>query len=504
MPLPEQLLGRYRVVGRIATGALGTVLAGIDERSGRDVALKLFDGAQNNHATWVDELRLAARLNHPNIAACLDAGEDRESGYHVLVFARALGGSLRRALVRGIHFDHRAVIQLFLDVGAALAHAHAHQIIHRDVKPENILALAEVGRRPWALTDFGAGRFLARGTTADTFVGSRLYMAPEILRRAADPAADQYSLGILGVELLAGELPGGDLRGRFLHQHLWARGLPGIIARMIDPNPTRRFGDIDALLRALRQPNPGPPPQTILRGGERLTIEDSKLHASHNGELQVARGRLGRTPEFVNTDGDEAPLIRAGRRLITRGGGELTTVLTGDHRLAVLAASLRHQVAWLRSENKLTICNLPFGTPKASIALPTKVLDMLATCPRTIGAIVSPNHAVFAWPGARELLACRFRDGKITLARKRLSRPIFRFQRVQNTLVALAGDHLHAALVAFEGESHRELAQIDVGADAVEINLGTGEPTLTNLVPSFAKVHAQADTLGPTIQGGVP
>ncbi|MGB1017264.1 MAG: hypothetical protein ACPG4T_24210, partial [Nannocystaceae bacterium] len=85
MPLPEQLLGRYRVVGRIATGALGTVLAGIDERSGRDVALKMFDGAQDNHATWVDELRLAARLNHPNIAACLDAGEDLESGYHVLV-----------------------------------------------------------------------------------------------------------------------------------------------------------------------------------------------------------------------------------------------------------------------------------------------------------------------------------------------------------------------------------------------------------------------------------
>jgi hypothetical protein len=508
MPLPAQILGRYRVDGRIATGALGTVLAAVDERTGRDVAIKLFDGAEDNHATWVDELRLAARLEHPHIAVCLDAGEDRASGFQVLVFARALGGSLRRALVRGLQFDDEAILRLLAEVAAGLAHAHAQRVIHRDVKPENILALERMGAPPWALTDFGAGRFLSRGTMANTLVGSRLYMAPEVFMREADAACDQYSLGIVGVELLAGELPGGDLRGRFLHAHRWNPGLRGVIARMIDPNPRRRFVDVDALLRALRRDPPVLPPQTELADGRRLTIEESKLrvYPGDPGDARdgfSVRGRIGREPRFVSVDGDDAAMIVGGRRLTTSDGDALTTLLASDRRLDVLGASLEHRVAWLRDGDALAVCELPFGSPHARAKLPPRILAALAGSPRTFGAPLSPTQAIFAWPGEKELLLCEVRGPRIAATLHRLPWPLYRVARRRGRIFAIFGDHQRSTLLALDGDGYRPLASAELGADAVEIVWGGGGAALRSLIPSFSTILCESDTIDADGQGAV-
>jgi serine/threonine protein kinase len=151
-PPPELVLDRYRVGSRLAAGAAGTVVGAVDTEDERAVVVKFFDGSDDNFAAWVQEVRLAMRLRHPNIPACVNAGYDPAWGLSVLVFERALGGSLRRALVSGRSFtvdDHRRVLA---DVAAALVHAHAQGVIHRDVKPENILAQTAEGAPPWQLT----------------------------------------------------------------------------------------------------------------------------------------------------------------------------------------------------------------------------------------------------------------------------------------------------------------------------------------------------------------
>ena len=187
----ETVLGRYALGERLAAGSLGTVVAATDLRTGRAVAVKFFDGARDNFGAWVDELRLALRLEHPHIVPCLDVGYDAGFGLSVMVFPRAQGGSLRRALASGRRFTEPELRGFLLAIAGALAYAHARGVVHRDVKPENILALERTGEPPWALTDFGAGRFLARGAALRSLAGSRPYMAPEVGRGAADARSDQ-------------------------------------------------------------------------------------------------------------------------------------------------------------------------------------------------------------------------------------------------------------------------------------------------------------------------
>ncbi len=494
MPLPTQVLGRYSVHRRIATGALGTVLAAVDERSGRQVAVKIFDGAEDNHASWVEELRLAARLEHPHIATCLDAGEDRESGMQVLIYAMARGGSLRRALVSRHEFDEAATCALLEQIGEALVHAHRLRVIHRDVKPENILALETMGAGPWALTDFGAGRFLPRGSAAQSIAGSRLYMAPEVLMRSSYASSDQYSLGLVGVEVLTGELPAGDLPGRFRHAHRHNRGLRGVLARMIEPDPCRRFPDMESALHALRARPLDLPPQTHLEGGRRGEVVGGKVRISEGRdgdggserEAEVIRGRLGRDPLFVNVDGDRTPIIAAGRRLVTVEDDALSTILISDHRLEVFAASIEHSAVWFRDGRSLAVSDLPFGAPRARAKLPARILATIAGAPRTEGAVLSPTEAILAWPGANELLSCRVEEGRIHATFFRLPWPLFRLERVNGELLGVFGDVSTSHLLSLQAPGQRVLAEADVGADAVAIVPGASGPGLEGLVPDLA------------------
>jgi serine/threonine protein kinase len=145
------------------------------------VAVKFFDGASDNFAAWISEMRLALRLHHAHIVQCLDVGHDAQHDLCVLVFARAMGGSLRRALASGAGLTDPQIHRMLVELAAALAHAHAGRVVHCDVKPENILALERLGEPPWALTDFGTGSFLVDGAVLPGPVGSPPYMSPESL-----------------------------------------------------------------------------------------------------------------------------------------------------------------------------------------------------------------------------------------------------------------------------------------------------------------------------------
>ena len=213
--------GRYRIRGRIARGGMATVYVATDLRLERRIALKVMHSHLSDDSVFqsrfIQEARAAARLADPNVVNVYDQGQDGELAYLVMEY---LPGITLRELLR----DQRRLtltqtITIMDAVLAGLSAAHKAGIVHRDVKPENVL-LAEDGRIK--IGDFG----LARATTANTATGQQLlgtiaYLAPELVTRGtADARSDIYALGIMLYEMLTGEQPfKGDQPMQIAFQH---------------------------------------------------------------------------------------------------------------------------------------------------------------------------------------------------------------------------------------------------------------------------------------------
>jgi eukaryotic-like serine/threonine-protein kinase len=203
------LSGRYRLEERIAAGGMGTVHAATDERLHRRVAVKLLkdDLAHDERfvARFEREARAAAALSHPNVAGVFDYGED--GGTRFIVMELAPGRDLARVLREEGPLSPDRARAIGSQLCAALAHAHAAGLVHRDVKPANVI-VADDGRVK--VTDFGIARAVGDSTLTATgsVLGSAHYMAPE--QASGSPvtaAADVYSAGIVLYEMLTAALP---------------------------------------------------------------------------------------------------------------------------------------------------------------------------------------------------------------------------------------------------------------------------------------------------------
>ena len=220
--------GRYLVRGQLGRGAFKEVYLAHDERLDRDVALAIVvaAGASATARARVErEARVTGRLgDHPNVVTVYDTGE--LDGVPYLVLRAMPGGSLADALEAGP--PHAAdVPRIGRDVAAALAHAHAHGVVHRDVKPDNVWLAADGTA---ALGDFGVAHEAgADRLTADgVVVGTVRYVSPEQIRgEEAGPASDLYALGVTLYELVAGRPPftGPDIAAVYA-QHLGAAPAP--------------------------------------------------------------------------------------------------------------------------------------------------------------------------------------------------------------------------------------------------------------------------------------
>lgn len=204
---PPARFGRFRVISLLGTGATGSVYRAHDDVLGRAVAIKaLHPGCEPAvRSRFLNEARAIGSVLHPNILGVFDAGTEGDTPFMVMELA---GRSLRDAMrVHTLDIDgaRRAGIQ----IARALAAAHAAKILHRDVKPANILA---TDATTWKLADFGIAR-LPDSTLTDTgqFLGSPSYAAPESLRRGEfTPASDIYALAATLYEAIAGAPPHGD------------------------------------------------------------------------------------------------------------------------------------------------------------------------------------------------------------------------------------------------------------------------------------------------------
>ena len=208
------VMERYRLTKRLGSGAFGTVWSARDERLDRDVAVKVLPRERVIHARFEREARAAARLQHPAIVTLYEAAVDDEGAYLVSELVR--GRTLDALLEQGKLSD-REIVELGVCLCDALAHAHSQGVIHRDVKPSNVLVpsrSAGPGDRA-KLTDFGVAHVIGGATLTHTgdVVGTLAYMAPEQAEgREAGPEADLYSLALVLYEALTGVNPQEDSR----------------------------------------------------------------------------------------------------------------------------------------------------------------------------------------------------------------------------------------------------------------------------------------------------
>jgi len=205
----QLIADRYELKETVGTGGMSTVYCAFDTLLERQVALKILHDQYGEDEEYVErfrrEARAVAQLSHPNIVTVIDRGE--ENGKQFIVFELVDGENLKELVDRGGPLPVRRVLELGLEVGRALAFAHAQGLVHRDVKPQNVL-LNDEGHAK--VTDFGIVRSLdAVGhTETGTVLGTSHYIAPEQARgERVDAQTDVYSFGVVLYELLTGEVP---------------------------------------------------------------------------------------------------------------------------------------------------------------------------------------------------------------------------------------------------------------------------------------------------------
>lgn len=203
------LSGRYEIIEKIGTGGMAVVYRAKDQKLDRNVTVKVlkeeFVGDGDFKARFETEARAAAKLSHPNIVNVYDVGDDNGVQYIVMEYIH--GDTLKQVIVNSAPFDTVVTLSIAVQMASALAHAHKNGVIHRDIKPHNILVSVDGTIK---ITDFGIARAAAVSTvtTTSNALGSVYYFSPEQARGGyVDSKSDIYSLGITMYEMLTGKVP---------------------------------------------------------------------------------------------------------------------------------------------------------------------------------------------------------------------------------------------------------------------------------------------------------
>ncbi len=311
-PAPGRLLaGRYRLVSPIARGGMAEVWEGRDEVLGRAVAVKVLRSHLSGDATFIERFRreavTAARLSTPGIVATYDTGLDAGTAY--IVMELVTGRTLRQLLDGAGPLDVGLATAIAAQIAGALAHAHHAGLVHRDVKPANVLVCDdEVSGVRVKVTDFGIAKARAGIgtdlTQTGTVLGTPKYLSPEQVqgRDDIDQRSDLYSLGVVLFEMLTGRVPfqgSTDMATALAHLHdtppratSLRPGLPlavdALVARLLAKSPDDRPATAGEVRRVLDRMTPSPVPGASL---------DQTASGPHNGERRLAREASAALPE---------------------------------------------------------------------------------------------------------------------------------------------------------------------------------------------------------------
>lgn len=366
----DMLLGRYRLERVIASGGMGTVWQAEDASLGRRVAVKVlqpaFAASGESRDRFRAEARNAARLNDPAVATVYDwfDGDERSPAFLVLEYVD--GGALSELLRTSAPLPPARVAEILAEAAGALAAAHAVGLVHRDVKPANLLLTAD-GRVK--LTDFGIAEALrAPGAAPEGFVlGTPYYLAPEQATAApTTPATDVYGLGVMGYEMLAGRRPfdGAPLEVVAAHREQPPPPLPG------------ESGAVGELVTAMLAKDPAarPAADEVARRAREL--------AGHSGVAPAPAQRRRRTSRVAVLLA--VPLAIAGAVIGARGLGPAAgppaaaTTATPPHApaaqatpTAVPSVAASSSPAPENNVSVVTVASQPAASPSASSPTPT-------------------------------------------------------------------------------------------------------------------------------------
>ncbi|MCB9549879.1 MAG: serine/threonine protein kinase [Myxococcales bacterium] len=274
----RSLGGKYQVKAIIGRGGLGTVFRGVQAPIGREVAIKVINRQRADDPSlrkrFQREAAAAAHLKHPGIVALYDFGEDEGELYMVMELVD--GRELRQLLTDEGRMAPSVVVELARQICEGLAHAHERGLVHRDMKPENIMvSRTSFGSYRAQILDFGIVKSvradapmstpLGHQTRAGVIMGTPAYLSPEqAYARGIGPATDQYSLGVMLYEMLTGQLPyhkGSEFEVMTAHciapfppmpaEAEVPAALEAVVRRAMAKTPEERFPDVQALADAL-------------------------------------------------------------------------------------------------------------------------------------------------------------------------------------------------------------------------------------------------------------
>ncbi len=329
-------LGRYEIVRELGKGAMGVVYEGRDPNLGRHVAIKTArrdiveasGRAEEMMERFLREARAAGNLNHPNIITVYDADREGDTAYYAMEYIQ--GTDLQRMLKQRRRYAPQEAAEIAACICDALAHAHAHGVVHRDVKPANVMVLPDGTLR---VTDFGIARVADSDLTQEgALVGTPHYMSPEQFQgQRVDERSDLFSVAIILYEMLTGEKPfTGEALGTVMHNVTQQDPiqpktlnvtinptLNQVVLKALDKDPFRRYQTAEAMAAALRE-SVKPEPNLSITHTEPL--EDHTLAGggavlprSEDPTVAIkAQGWEGGSMPAADPGGAEAPTVIGG------------------------------------------------------------------------------------------------------------------------------------------------------------------------------------------------
>jgi len=418
-------LGRYEIIDELGRGAMGVVYKARDPLIDRVLAIKTVgldlsrDEAQAFEQRFYREAKSAGRLNHANIVTIHDVGRSDSIAYIAMEFLQ--GRSLRGVIDSGVVLPPEKVAEIAAQVADGLAFAHANGVVHRDIKPPNIMVLDNGLVK---ITDFGIA-LLPTGsrTLAGTIFGSPKYMSPEqVVGRKVDGRADIFSLGAVLYELLTGFAPffGGDLDALF-YQVINEMPVPPsernraippvfdyIVAKAMAKHPDDRYQSAQAMASDLRNFSRLEPP--AIAPGPPRTLERRALRR-RKGELP---------PAVVATASQNSPAAESAwwqdRKLLGYGAAAALAIIVvgiaGGAWLAKRATRPTTEIVALAPE-KPSSDSAPVNLPVATAA---PAADTPAATPPPKAAVLSAHPAAAAANAPQATTPAAHGPGKLGLA----------------------------------------------------------------------------------------
>ncbi|WP_182887850.1 Stk1 family PASTA domain-containing Ser/Thr kinase [Microbispora sp. H10885] len=415
-PLVGQLLdGRYRVESRIARGGMASVYLALDVRLDRTVAVKVMHRSLAEDPQFVQrfigEAKSVASLSHPNIVQVFDQGTDGANVYLSMEYVP--GKTLRDILQRRGRLPAREALEMVIPVLAALGAAHQAGLIHRDVKPENVL-LADDGRVK--VVDFGLARAIeaTNQTKTGMMIGTIGYMSPEqVTTGLADARSDVYAAGIMLFELLTGRQPyAGEtpmsIAYRHVHETVPAPSsvVPGIppqidalVTAATDKDPARRPADATAMLVAAVEIHRTLPKTGHTGGHARPGVAGDSATGSVTGSVTGAHSMAGTgahrapaAPVGATPASGTAGHAQLGQTMIQPRTDLLTGPMTGPPEAGGRRGTRRARPVWFLSALALVmLAGVAFTGWWFSEGRYTKVPD-LVNKPLTVARQEAQNH----------------------------------------------------------------------------------------------------------------